>query len=149
MQSFPNTPMRSLAAAAMAALLLSACGTAPLSFLDGRLQPSSRLQFYTYSVRVISIDGDFSLQNPRAVGPGLHTLVVTAAPGRGARDVGQQAFAFNVEPCTRYYLAAKRSSPMSPNWDLAVEEKEPVGGCDPEKELAKSKAEKASQLKPG
>ena len=130
-----------------ATLLLSACGTAPLSQLDGRLQASSRIQFNTYSVRVISVDGDFSLQNPRLIGPGLHTLVVTAAPGPGARDVGQQTFTFSVEPCTRYYLAAKRPSAMSANWDLVVEEKEILGGCDPEKELTKARAEKAAQLK--
>lgn len=138
-----------LAAAALATLLLSACGTAPLSFLEGRLQPSSRIQFNTYSVRVIAIDGEYSLQNPRVVGPGLHTLEVNAFPGKGARNIGPKTFTFNVEPCTRYYLAAKRASPMSADWDLAVENKESVGGCDPEKELAKSRAEKAAQSKPG
>jgi len=143
----PGTAAR-LAAAVLATLLVSACGTAPLSFLDGRLQPSSRIQLNTYSVRVISIDGDYSLQNPRVVGPGLHTLGINAAPGRGARNIGPKLFTFNVEPCTRYYLAAKRISPMDADWDLVVENKEFVGSCDPEKELAKSKAEKSAPMKP-
>ncbi len=138
-----------LAAATLAAVLLCACGTAPLSFLDGRLRPSSKIQFNVYSVRVISVDGDFSLQNPRQIAPGLHTLVVNAAPGPGARNVGQKNFTFNVEPCTRYYLAAKRPSAMSADWDLMVAEKEIVSGCDPEKELVKSKNDKSAQLKTG
>ena len=140
---YRSTPVLAVAAS----LLLSACGTAPLSQLDGRLQASSRIQFNTYGVRVISVDGDFSLQNPRWIGPGLHTLVVTAAPGPGARDVGQQSFTFSVEPCTRYYLAAKRPSAMSADWDLVVADQETLAGCDPEKELAKARAEKAAQLK--
>ncbi|WP_394779803.1 hypothetical protein [Undibacterium sp.] len=137
-----------LAVAGPAIVAVAACSTAPLSFLDGRLQPVSRMENNTYSVRVISIDGDYSLQNPRPVSPGLHTLVVSAAPGHGARNVDPQTFTFAVEPCTRYFLGAKRTSKVAAGWDLSVEDKEAVSGCDPEKELAKSKAEQTSQLVP-
>jgi hypothetical protein len=129
-----------LAAGLAAAAALCACGSAPLSYLDGNLRPSSRLEFHVYPVRVISIDGDFSRQNPRNIAPGMHTLVVVAAPGRGARDVGQQAFPFKVEACTRYYIAAKREGAMSANWSLFVQETEPVAGCDPAQEWEKAKA---------
>jgi hypothetical protein len=70
----------------------------------------------------------------------MHSVVVIAAPGRGARDVGQQAFPFKVEPCTRYYIAAKREGAMSANWSLFVQETEPVAGCDPAQEWEKAKA---------
>ncbi|MFZ6645535.1 hypothetical protein ACO0LO_07455 [Undibacterium sp. TJN25] len=149
MRALLNKTGLKLAIAVPAILAVAACGTAPLSYLDGRLQPVSRMENNTYSVRVISIDGDYSLQNPRPVGPGLHTLVVSAAPGRGARNVDPQTFTFAVEPCTRYFLGAKRSSKMAAGWDLSVEDKEAVSGCDPAKELAKSKAEQTSQLVPG
>jgi hypothetical protein len=121
--------------------MLSACAaSAPLSFLEGR--PYHRTNPLRYPVRVISVDGDFSVQRSRPVYAGMHTLIVETAPVAGFRTAGQQAIPFKVQPCTRYYLAAERATSLSQDWQLVVDETGPVAGCNPEEEIAKSASER-------
>jgi hypothetical protein len=122
------------------------CASAPLSYVDGYLYHSAVLN--RYPVRIISIDGDFSLQNPRQVSPGPHTFIIEAQPVAGFRVPVQKAFALNIKPCTRYYLAADRDSPLTQDWTLAIDYEEPVAGCDPVKELAKVAGETAKPAQP-
>jgi hypothetical protein len=118
---------------------LSGCGSAPLSFLEG--VPRTRTDPALYPVRVVSIDGDIYFNTPSKpiqVTPGPHWIVFEAAPGRGARGSVQKSFTFMVEPCRRYHLAARRSSPMDADWSLTVDTMEPVAGCSPDEELKKA-----------
>ena len=125
------------ALAATAAAALAACATAPLSYLDGHLLDRATLN--RYGVRIVSVDGQIMLTNPVQVAPGPHHLVIEARPGEGARVPVQQSFVLKVEPCTRYYLAADRRSPLLSDWQLVVERTEPVGSCDPQEELKKAR----------
>jgi hypothetical protein len=127
----------SLAALCLAAL--AGCASAPLSFVDGRLYHQATRN--RYPVRIISIDGDFSLQNPRQLSPGQHQLVIEARPVAGFHVPVQKPYVLDIKPCTRYYLAADRDSPLSQDWNLVIDYEEPVGGCDPAKELAKAGSE--------
>jgi hypothetical protein len=119
------------------AAALAACGTAPLSYLDGHLLDRSTLN--RYPVRIVSVDGQIEFRNPVQVAPGEHWVVVEAAPGGGVRLQSQQSFVLKVEPCTRYYLAADRRSPLLEEWQLVVERTEPVGSCDPQEEMKKAR----------
>ncbi len=118
------------------AALLSACGSAPLSFLDGDLQILTTLDLHP--LRVISIDGDFSKQNPRQIAPGVRSIVVETTFSGGARAAGAKAYAIRVAPCTRYYLAARRLVPLGADWEMITERTEAVAGCNPAEELKKS-----------
>jgi hypothetical protein len=123
---------------ALSALALGGCQTAPLSFLDGK--PLTRIDTSLYAVTVVSVDGTIQFHNPVQVAPGLRRLTLEAAPASGARRSVQKAVDFKVEPCTWYYLAAQRSSPMAADWTLVVDSKETVAGCKPELELSKAGA---------
>ena len=116
--------------------LLGGCATAPLSYLNGDLLDRSTLN--RYPVRIVSVDGQIEFHNPVQVAPGQRWVVVEAAPGSGANLRTQQSFVLKVEPCTRYYLAADRRSPLASDWQLVVERTEPVGSCNPEEELKKA-----------
>ncbi|HET7792300.1 MAG TPA: hypothetical protein VFL64_02850 [Rhizobacter sp.] len=118
------------------ALVLVACTTAPLSFLVGR--PLTKTDMTLYPVRVVSVDGGHDFTLPAAVGPGVREVVLEAAPGRGALNGVQKTFMMKIEPCTRYFLAARRDSPMSSDWALVVDSTETVGGCTPEEEFRKA-----------
>ena len=115
---------------------LAGCATAPLSYLDGHLLDRSTLN--RYPVRIVSVDGQIEFHNPVQVAPGQRWVVVEAAPGSGANLLTQQSFVLKVEPCTRYYLAADRPSPLLSEWRLVIERTEPVGSCNPEEEMKKA-----------
>jgi hypothetical protein len=144
MRKIPCWPDRLLTILCLASF--AGCGTAPLSYVDGNRYHRALLN--RYPVRIISIDGDFSLQNPRQLSPGAHTLIIEARPVAGFRLPVQKAFALNIKPCTRYYLAADRDSPLTQDWSLAIDYDEPVAGCDPAKELAKAGREAATPTEP-
>jgi hypothetical protein len=116
--------------------LLGGCGTAPLSYLNGDLLDRSTLN--RYPVRIVSVDGQIEFHNPVQVAPGQRWVVVEAAPSAGVKLMSQQSFVLKVEPCTRYYLAADRRSPLTDEWQLVVERTEPVGSCNPQEELRKA-----------
>ena len=123
------------------ALGAAGCASAPLSFLDGHKLDRATLN--RYGVRIVAVDGQMMFHNPVQVAPGPHSIVIEALPAQGPNLQIQQAFVFNVEPCTHYYLVADRESPLLSQWMLAVERTEKVGGCNPEEELRKAKAASA------
>jgi hypothetical protein len=123
------------------ALGAAGCASAPLSFLDGRKLDHVTLN--RYGVHIVAVDGQMMFQNPVQVAPGPHSIVVEARPAQGPNLQIQQAFVFNVEPCTHYYLVADRESPLLSQWTLAVERTEKVGSCDPQAEWRKAKAASA------
>ena len=113
--------------------------TAPLSFISGT--PATRAEFHLYPVRIVSVDGTLRFQGSDVqigVDPGVRWLVVEAAPSLGARSTIQKSFAFRVEPCTRYILAAKRDGAMASDWALVIDRKESVAACDRDEELRKA-----------
>jgi hypothetical protein len=121
-------------------LTLAGCSsTAPLSLVEG--VPWTRTDSNLYPVRVVSVDRDIQFNRPDEpirLSPGPRWLVLEAAPGEGARRHVQKSFVLRVEPCTHYYLAARRTSPMQADWELVIDMKEPVAGCKPEEELKKA-----------
>ncbi len=125
----PRTCPRILA---FSAIFLIGCQSAPRSFLDGK--PLTRIDSSLYPIQVVSVDAIIQFQNPVQVTPGLRQLTLEAAPGKGARGGIQRTYEFMVEPCTWYYLAARRSSPMASDWSLVVDSKETLAKCKPDLE---------------
>jgi hypothetical protein len=146
MRQIPCWPDRLRLLTVLCLASFAGCGTAPLSYVDGNLYHRALLN--RYPARIISIDGDFSLQNPRQVSPGPHTFIIEAQPVAGFRGPVQKALALNFKPYTRYYLAADRGSPLTQDWSLAIDYEEPVAGCDPAKELTKTHAEVGIPVQP-
>jgi hypothetical protein len=84
----------------------------------------------TYPVAVVEIDGKSTpLAGPALVDPGLREVVLEAASalpgGLGTRQVMQ----LKVEPCTRYYLVAEKSTSLSNRFTPRIDHQEPVPGC--------------------
>jgi len=127
-----------LGAAALVVATLAACTTAPLSYINDR-QVYYKAVLNRYPVRVVSIDGSYQTFNPVPVAPGEHLLTLDAAPVAGFSQPTQKQYPMTIAPCTRYYIAAQRTSPLTQDWNLVVEETWPVAGCDPAKEIEKAK----------
>ena len=132
------TRASTLLAAGLAAATLAGCGTAPLSYLNDR-QVYYKAVINRYPVRVVAIDGSYQTFKPVPISPGEHVLTIDAVPVAGFSVPVQKVYPMTIEPCTRYYIAAQRRSPVIQDWELVVEEKWPVAGCDPVKELEKAR----------
>ena len=127
-----------LGGAALIVATLAACTSAPLSYLNDR-QVYYKTVLNRYPVRVVSIDGSYQTFNPVPIAPGEHLLTLDAAPVAGFSQPTQKQYPLTIAPCTRYYIAAQRTSPLTQDWNLVVEETWPVAGCDPAKEIEKAK----------
>ncbi len=125
-------------ARAGAALARGACSPAPLSYTtDGEVYHRATLN--RYPLLVNAIDGVSTAFRPVPIAPGLRRVTFDAPPVAGFRVPIQKTYEMNIAPCTRYYVAAQRSTRLTQDWDLVVEELFPVAGCDPAKELEKAK----------
>ena len=130
-------PLRMLAAAAV--LALSGCASAPLSYLNDE-QVYHKAVLNRFPVRVVAVDGAYTAAiRPVPITPGQHSVMLAAAPVAGFRIPLEKVYPMTIAPCTRYYVAAQRKSPLLQDWDLVVEETYPVAGCDPARELEKAK----------
>jgi len=125
--------------ALLCSFILAGCAAAPMSLLDGT--PYHRTHLNRYPVRIVAVNGDFTLEQPKRVYAGVNSLVVEAAPVGGIKVARQQAVAFKVQPCTRYYLAAERETSLSQDWKLVIDHAEAIATCNPEEEIAKSRKE--------
>jgi hypothetical protein len=61
--------------------------------------------------------------------PGARVLRVTAAPVAGFHEPVIKDVPFTVEPCKRYYLAAKRQNALSQDFELIVQQVEDRADC--------------------
>jgi hypothetical protein len=133
---------RTTLASALLASIVAAAGcasSAPLSFVEG--VPWTKTDSTLYPVQLVAVDGHMEFNRPDApvmISPGLRQLVLEAAPGAGAHRHIQKSYSVAIEPCTHYYFAARRNSPMEADWVLVVDRKEAVAGCDPKEELKKA-----------
>ncbi|MGE5104617.1 MAG: hypothetical protein ACM3NZ_07725 [Betaproteobacteria bacterium] len=79
---------------------------------------------------VLKIDGkSVGIDHSDPVPPGVHAveLSIPGPPGMGqsARDT----LTIEAKACTRYYFAARRSSPTARDWKAFVATSEPIGEC--------------------
>ena len=127
-----------IVAAAVLVALAAGCSTAPLSYINDR-QVYYRAVLNRYPVALTAVDGSSTAFRPVPIAPGPHLLTLDALPVAGFSVPVQKTYPMTIAPCTRYYIAAQRKSPLIQDWELVVEETWPVAGCDPAKELEKAK----------
>jgi hypothetical protein len=119
-----------LGLAACAATTLAGCATnQPFSQLDGYRWTKTGLN--TYDVTIISVDGEHYVQRgtPIIIKPGQHKIVVQGPPTAGFRYGEQRTLDLNVEPCTRYWLEARKANALQQDFVPAVNYEEPISGC--------------------
>jgi len=129
--------LRSLVPLAAAAIL-AGCAAAPLSYLEG--VPLTRTDPHLAPVRIVSIDGELFFDPPARpveIYPGTHDVVLEST-STTMRIALQKHYPLKVEPCRRYFLAARRDASMQTDWSLVVDHEEVVAGCNPDDELRKA-----------
>jgi len=83
-----------------------------------------------YPVLVVAIDGEYQIDNEPRIEAGKHSLLLRSRKPSHFRNPVQKTFPFTVEPCTRYYLAARHATSLTEDWTLVVRKQEPIGGCN-------------------
>jgi hypothetical protein len=102
----------------------------PFAQLDGYRW--SKVGLNTFDVTIISVDGEHYVQRgvPIMITPGQHKIVVQGPPTAGFRFGEQRTLDLNVEPCTRYWLEARKENSLQQNFEPAVNYQEPISGCN-------------------
>ena len=118
--------------------VLGGCATAPNSYLYDR-QVYYKAQLHRYPVSIVSIDNSGPAFHPAPITMGEHRLVLEAQPVAGFSVPVQKVYTLAIAPCTRYYIAAQRQSPLMQDWDLVIERTFASGDCDLAKELQKAR----------
>jgi hypothetical protein len=84
----------------------------------------------TKPATIMNVDGvNMRAGKSDAVAPGWRNVEVSVPGARGMSDPQRQMLKIETEPCTRYYLAAKRSSRTAKDWQAFVALKEPIKEC--------------------
>ncbi|MBL8522491.1 MAG: hypothetical protein JNN20_02260 [Betaproteobacteria bacterium] len=108
--------------------LLAGCSTI-YSQIRGDFETATT-ELNDYPVLVVAIDGEYQINNEPRIEAGKHTLLLRSKKPSVFRNATQKTLPFTVEPCTRYYLAARHATSLSEDWTLVVRKQEPIGGCD-------------------
>jgi hypothetical protein len=114
------------------------CAANPKSYLDGHPQTKNDPQLYP--VQIVAVDGAMQGNNPIHVTPGPHWLEVVGPKGRATEAPKSQTFVLKIEPCTYYYLGARKESALLDKWKLVVDEEDTIKECNPAEELRNAKA---------
>ena len=84
-----------------------------------------RADMRLYPVRIVAIDGDYTVDRDTVrAEPGQRTLRLLAAPVAGFTQPVEKDVPFTIEPCKRYYLAARREAPLRQDFQLVVQQVE-------------------------
>lgn len=131
MQSMQRSRFAPLAAVAAMALLGAGCATTDtFSQLTGNRWHKAELN--TYDVAIISVDGKHYIERPGTpvmIDPGPRTIVLQAPAVAGFRYGEQRALKLDVQPCTKYWLEAKKAGPLSQDFEPRVNYTEKIAGC--------------------
>jgi hypothetical protein len=124
-----------LALAAIGLAALAGCATQEgFAYLSGYRWQKAELN--TFDVQIISVDGKHYIERkgqPVMIEPGLRTIVVQGPPTAGFTYGEQRTLKLDVQPCTRYWLEAKKANALSQDFEPRVNYSEPIAGCTPPK----------------
>lgn len=131
-----------LALAVLAPLPLAAAPAAPAangpqSYVDGNPQTKNNPQIA--AVRIITVDGERPLNVPFALPPGPHWIEAVPQTASAAQAPKSQSFVLKIQPCTYYYLAARRNPVVQGSWKMIVDAEETITSCNPADELRKAR----------
>ncbi|MBS0213264.1 MAG: hypothetical protein JSR26_08835 [Proteobacteria bacterium] len=129
--------------ASVAAFAATASVNGPQSFIDGT--PRTKNDPQLVAVQIVSVDGNPIRENPVQLYPGPHWLEV-AGPSATPGQASIQSSALRVEPCTYYYMGA-RKNPLQPGqWKLIVDGEDTMVACNAAAEIRK--AQEAARANP-
>ena len=84
----------------------------------------------TRAATIMNIDGvRMSPGRSDPVAPGWRTVEVSLPGPPGMSNPERATLKIETEPCTRYYLGAKRATRTSTDWEAFVVAKEPILEC--------------------
>jgi hypothetical protein len=113
---------------------LAACATAPGGMYSepyALFEPERRMAVAdTRPAFLMKIDGtnvDMGANDP--VKPGMRSVEVSIPGPPGMSNPDRDTLDIDAKPCTRYYLAAQRSSPTARDWKAFVAQTEPIVEC--------------------
>ncbi len=77
------------------------------------------------------IDGDSSIRTQEAVPPGKHLVVADLPPSKAhhERIATQNSLEIDMQPCTRYYIAARLTDEVTRHWSLVIRDQDNIGEC--------------------
>ena len=81
---------------------------------------------------IMRVDGAHA--GPHRAGPltpGVHEIEVSLPGPMAVGKPTRQTLVIDAQPCTRYFVAAARSSRTSRDWQAYVERSEAIGECNP------------------
>ena len=79
---------------------------------------------------VLKIDGKtVSIDRSDPVPPGAHTVELSIPGSPGMGQSSRDTLTIDAKACTRYYFAARRSSPTARDWKAFVATSEPIREC--------------------
>jgi hypothetical protein len=118
-----------LALAAFTSILAGCATQQPYAQLDGYRWNKAGLN--TFDVTIISVDGEHYIQRnaPILIEPGHRKIVVQGPATAGFSYGAQRTLDLNVEPCTRYWLEARKANALQQDFQPAVNYQEPISGC--------------------
>jgi hypothetical protein len=119
---------------ALSAALLAACATAPGGMYAkpyALFEPERRMPAAdTRSAFIMKIDGQqITINRSDPVAPGVREVEVSIPGPPGMSESDRDTLKVDAKPCTRYYFAAKRSSPTARDWRAFISAEEPIGEC--------------------
>jgi hypothetical protein len=130
----PKEPsMKILPCVLVAAAVLATAGCETyksFSQLDGYRW--SKVDLNTFDVTIIAVDDKHYVQQglvPIMIEPGPHKIMVQGPPTRGFPQGQMRTLELNVEPCTRYWLEARKQNQIQQDFEPAVNYEEPILGC--------------------
>jgi len=94
-------------------------------------EPQQQMQVAdTRPAFIVKIDGrDVAIDRSEPVSPGMRTVVVSIPGAKGMSNPTRATLQVDAKACTRYYLAARRSSPTARDWSAFVAASEPICEC--------------------
>ncbi len=77
------------------------------------------------------IDGDSSVRTQEAVAPGKHLVVADLPPSKAHHEkiATQHSLEIDMQPCTRYYIAARLTDEVTRHWSLVIRDQDKIGEC--------------------
>jgi hypothetical protein len=127
-----NLPIRPALVVAAAALLAGACAgsgmySEPYALFEAE---QKNVPADTRPAFVMKVDGgNVAINRNDPVKPGRREVEVSIPGPPGMSDPDRDTLSIDAKPCTRYFLAARRSSPTARDWKAFVSGTEPIREC--------------------
>jgi hypothetical protein len=128
------SPVQTRATLLAAAAVLAGCASGGGGMYDkpyALFEPDQRsVPADTRPAFVLKVDGsDRTINRSDPETPGVRQVMVSVPGARGMGDSKHDTLTIDAKPCTRYYLAARRPSVTSSDWQAFVAAAEPIGEC--------------------